>query len=96
MTDRADAEFRQVRAGQMRQQACVDVVVDKRPEVGPETELVEPRTDKFHIRTGNWFGHIKFYSKLRARRKTGRVVATGRSPHPSGCYFIIGCRAMTE
>ncbi len=66
MTDGADAEFRQIRAGQMRQHAGVDVVVDERPHIGPETELTEPRVDKFHVRTGNWLGHLKSNSELTA------------------------------
>ena len=68
MTDGADAEFRQIRAGQMRQHAGVDVVVEERPHIGPETELTEPRVDKFHVRTGNWLGHLKSNSELQQTR----------------------------
>src|ERR1700730_14158535 len=35
MTDGTDAEFRHIRAGQMRQHGRVDVVVEERPHIGP-------------------------------------------------------------
>jgi hypothetical protein len=80
----------------MRQHGRVDVVVEKRPEVRPETELMEPGADKFDVRIGNWLGHIKFDSKLMAIAQ--RVAAETAVPKPvlAGCYFIIGCGAMFE
>src|SRR6202035_3830875 len=69
MTDGTHTEFLQIRAGQMRQHGRVDVVVDERPHIGPETELTEPCFDKFHVRTGNWFGHLKSNSELTANAR---------------------------
>ena len=78
VTDGTDTEFRQIRAGQMRQHGRVDVIVDKRPEVGPETELMEPRADEFGVRTGNWPGHLKIELGANSKRVSIGSIAPKR------------------